>query len=269
MTSATGAISFDQVKAGLADKVRKLLAQAEDPGATPEEAQSFTAKAQQLMTKYAIDWALITDADRMEKVTQGGWRIEGPYAAHKVTLVNAIARANDCRAVYTDLAGGAKFMDVVGYPDDVDWVETLFRSLELQLTLALAAAMRVKPDRVHGRTYAVGFIQGYVHEVAERLRRARRDAVAAADAERARQAAASERLNGAGDGGSAPSSVALVLVAKAAQVDDEYRVRFPGARAVHRYTRLSNWSGWDPGRAAGARANLARGSVGSRRSLSA
>lgn len=261
MTSST---TFERVKADVAGKVRKLLAQAEDPAATPEEAQTFTAKAQQLMTKYAIDLAMVTDADRIDRVVQRGWRIDGPYAAHKVTLVNAVSRANDCRAVYTPLQGGARYIEVVGFPGDVEWVETLAASLVLQLTLVLAAAMRVKPERVHGRTFAVGFVEGFVHEVAQRLQQARRDAVAAADAERRRGTFAEDSLFSGQE-----KSVALVLVAKAGQVEDEFKVRFPGARSVSRYTRLSSWAGYEPGRSAGRRANLARGSVGSRRSLSA
>ena len=259
--------TFEKIKADVAEKVRKLLAQAEDPGATPEEAQTFTAKAQQLMTKYAIDLAMITDADRIDRVVQRGWKIEGPYAAHKVSLVNAVSRANDCRAIYASMPGGARYIEVLGFPTDVDWVETLSASLVLQLTIVLGAAMRGKPCRVHGRTFAVGFVEGFVHEVSQRLQQARREAVAAADAER-RRVGRPDGLFGRAGAGSAPSTE-LVLVAKAGQVADEFKVRFPDARTVSRYTRLSSWAGYQPGREAGRRANLARGAVGSRRSLSA
>ncbi|HEV2368891.1 MAG TPA: DUF2786 domain-containing protein [Acidimicrobiales bacterium] len=270
MTSSTGA-TFGKVKAELAEKVRKLLAQAEDPGATVEEAATFTAKAQQLMSKYAIDLAMVTDAERIDKVAERGWQIDGPYAAHKVSIVNAVSRANDCRAVYTNLDGGAKYVDVVGFPDDVDWVQTLSGSLALQMLSTMASARSQRPARVHGRTFAVGFAEGFVHEVSVRLQQARRHAMAAAAEDEERRRAA-----GAGVGGgtsvvaaSPRRSVELVLVAKGARVDDEYRVRFPHARSVSRYTRLTSWSGWEPGRAAGRRANLARGAVGDRRRLPA
>lgn len=268
MGSMTSSSTFEKVKADVAEKVRKLLAQAEDPGATPEEAQTFTAKAQQLMTKYAIDLAMITDADRIDRVVQRGWRIDGPYAAHKVSLVHAVSRANDCRAIYTTLDGGARYIELVGYPTDVDWVETLSASLVLQLTIALGAAARVKPSKVHGRTFAVGFVEGFVHEVSVRLQKARRDAVAAADAEHAARGWPDGLLFGE-RGSSAVPSAALVLVAKSGRVEDEFKVRFPDAHTVRRYTRLSSWAGYQPGRDAGRRANLARGSVGGRRSLTA
>lgn len=264
-TSAT----FEKVKADVAEKVRKLLAQAEDPGATPEEAQTFTAKAQQLMTKYAIDLAMITDAGRIDQVVERGWKIDGPYAAHKVSLVNAVSRANDCRAIYTTLDGGARYIEIVGFPSDVEWVQTLSASLVLQLTVVLAAAMRVKPARVHGRTFAVGFVEGFVQEVSARLHRARRDAVAAADAERMRNAWPDGSLFDTDGPRSNGRSVELVLVAKARRVEDEFKVRFPGARSVSRYTRLASWAGYGPGRDAGKRADLARGAVGARRGLTA
>ena len=265
----TTTAKFEKVKADVAEKVRKLLAQAEDPAATPEEAQTFTAKAQQLMTKYAIDLAMITDAERIDRVVERGWRIAGPYAAHKVSLVNAVSRANDCRAIYTSLDGGARYIEVVGFPGDVEWVETLSASLVLQLTVVLGAAMRVKPARVHGRTFAVGFVEGFVQEVSARLHKARREAVAAADAERSRAAWPDESLFASKQSRADGRSVELVLVAKARRVEDEFKVRFPGARSVSRYTRLSSWAGYAPGREAGRRANLARGSVGTRRGLKA
>ena len=45
------------------DKVRKLLAKAEDPACTPAEAEAFTAKAAELIAKYGVDSALLAAAD--------------------------------------------------------------------------------------------------------------------------------------------------------------------------------------------------------------
>jgi hypothetical protein len=245
---------FEKTKEEVADKVRKLLTQAEDPAATPEEAQTFTMKAQQLMTKYSIDQAMVLDADKSDKVVAKGWEIPGPYAGRKVSLVAAVARANDCRAIYTDLGGGRRHIEVVGYPTDVEWVETLSGSLDIQLAGALLSAMRAKPDGVHGRTFAVGFVQGFVTEIAARLANARQKAITDADAH-------SEPNS---------TSAALVLVGKGKRVDDEFKVRHPRAKTAYHSVRLQSWSGFAPGRAAGKQATLARGAVGgSRRRLSA
>ena len=256
---------FDKTRADVADKVRKLLAQAEDPAATAEEAQAFTMKAQQLMSKYSIELAMINDAADADRLVTHGWTVLGPYASHKVTLISSIARANDCRAIYTDLPLGHKRIDVVGYAADADWVETLSRSLELQLAAALADAARRKPRNVHGRTFAVGFIQGFVAEVSHRLHDARRQAVAAAEAARAEDAARRETMDAFLASTPPAQSVALVLVAKGQRVDREFEARYPGSRTVHSQVRLQSWSGYSPGREAGRRASLARGSVGGTR----
>ena len=255
--------TFRRTKQEVADKVRKLLAKAEDPAATVEEAESCTAKAQQLMTKYAIDLAMVADPARADRLTERGWIVNGPYAAHKVTIINAVARANDCRAIYAELQGGRKRIDVVGFAGDVEWVETLSRSLEVQLAGALMVAVRAKPADVHGRTYSVAFVQGFAVEIAARLQRARRAAVAEADA--ARRGTARDRMERGLAEEPAGPSVALVLVAKAARVEEEFLVRHPRARTVHRNVRLRSWSGWGPGRAAGRQASLARGAVGTGR----
>jgi len=246
--------TFRRAKLDVADKVRKLLNKAEDPAATAEEAEALTAKAQQLMTKYAIDLAMVADGARAEQFTERGWTVNGPYAAHKISIINAVARANDCRAIYTDLRGGRKRIDVVGYPTDVEWVETLSRSLEVQLAAALTAALRQKRPDVHGRTFSVAFVQGFATEISSRLQRARRAAVAEADAARATTMGADSN-----------PSAALVLVAKSERVEEEFMVRHPQARTVHRRVRLLSWSGYDPGRAAGRQATLARGAVGTGR----
>ncbi len=123
----------------------------------------------------------------------------------------------------------------------------------------MATAVRAKPAGVHGRTFSVAFVQGFAVEIAARLHRARQAAVAEADA--ARRATTEKHLR---DEPAAPSA-ALVLVAKAEQVEEEFMVRHPTARTVHRQIRLLSWSGYGPGRAAGRRASLARGAVGGRR----
>jgi hypothetical protein len=256
--------TFRRTKEQIADKVRKLLAQAEDRAATPEEAQSFTVKAQQLMTKYSIELAMVGDGREAHQLVEESWTVEGPHASHKIHMINAVARTNDCRSIYADLPHGRKRIQVVGYPVDVAWVQTLSRSLEIQLLGALASAARDKPADVHGRTFAVAFVQGFIAEVGGRLHRARQEAVDTA------QRASDQPASGETGGGHAATAVALVLVAKSRRVDDEFKVRHPRTRTVYSNVRLRSWSGYDPGRAAGRRASLARGSVGEpRRGLGA
>ena len=271
--TADPAAAVHKVKEELAEKVRKLLNQAEDPAATPDEAQAFTMKAQQMMTKYSIDLAMVAGQAETDRIVEDGWTVQNPYAVHKVSMINSVARVNDCRAIYADLAGGRKRIDIVGFPADVEWVRTLSMSLEVQLAGALAAAVTQKPPGVHGRTYSVAFVVGFANEVSRRLQQARRDAVASSEADQSRLRDGHTNrlaLEAGLEAEPAPPSVALVLVAKAARVDDDFKVRHPSTRSVSRQLRLRSWAGYSPGRAAGRRASLARGSIGgSRRSLSA
>ena len=69
-------------------RVRKLLAKAEAEGTTPDEAQSLTAKAAELMARYGIDRALLaaqqpeTDQPADRKIDIGNpWaRVQAPPA---------------------------------------------------------------------------------------------------------------------------------------------------------------------------------------------
>jgi hypothetical protein len=117
---------------------------------------------------------------------------------------------------------------------------------------------------VHGRTFAVGFVEGFTSEVNSRLQSARRSAVAAAEAaqDEERWRAARSAMDSAVQLEPPASSVALVLVAKTQRVDQEFKVRHPSTRTVHSRLRLQSWSGYGPGREAGRRASLARHSVG-------
>ena len=86
----------------LLDRVRKLLAKAEDEGCTQAEAEALTAKAAELMARYGIDRALLgalhpeTDrpADRM-------FGFERPWADVKAHLLAAVATALRCQCVQT------------------------------------------------------------------------------------------------------------------------------------------------------------------------
>ena len=102
------------------------------------EAETFTAKAQDLMTRHAIDEALLRAAgDGPIEIRGVRVHIHNPYAAEKVQLLNQVARANRARAVWNKPLG---LVTVLGTPVDVDQVEMLFTSLLIQATRAMAEA---------------------------------------------------------------------------------------------------------------------------------
>ncbi len=115
-------------------RIRALLAKAEATG-FPEEAEALTTKAQELMARHTIDEALLA-ARTHSRETPGACRIgvEPPYEGAKAVLLDAVASANRCRAVWNEDLG---FSTVVGFEPDLDAVELLFTSLLVQGTTAM------------------------------------------------------------------------------------------------------------------------------------
>ena len=133
-------------------RVTALLAKAEST-TYPDEAEALTGKAQELMTRHAIDVAAV-EAERGGGARTSGRRvgIDDPYARARVTLLSEVARANRCRAVWSR---GLGFATVFGDEGDLDAVEVLYTSLLVQATRAMVVA-RAPGSGVGGRAGAVG-----------------------------------------------------------------------------------------------------------------
>ncbi len=182
-------------------RIRGLLAKAESTQ-FPDEAESLTAKAQELMTRHAVD-AAILEADRPAEghaVDTRRVHVRDPYVRAKMQLLAAVAEANDVRLVWYP---GLGIANLVGVGSDVAAVELLFTSLLLQVAQALTAAERPLGRRSASRSFRRAFLLGYAHRIGERLQAARRRATAEAVAEhdvdllpvlRSRQAAVEQRV---------------------------------------------------------------------------
>ena len=241
------------------DTIRGLLAKAE---ATefPEEAEAFFAKASELISRWAIDEALLwagADASGREQPDELQLVVHTPYLPQKAVLVGAVAQANNCRAVR--LVGGAgarsEIISIVGFPTDLRWVETLVTSLLVQLTSAMLAKCPAGTSASATASWRRSFIIGYAEEVGSRLEMDR--ATAAARAPRPEPAAATPA--------EAPS-VALVLASRSAEVDDDFRRRHPHVRSGWASSGRSA-AGRRAGRQAGREASLSRNGLTGRRSL--
>ena len=81
--------------------IRGLLAKAEATD-FPEEAEAFFAKASELISRWAIDEAMLWNgADRSgrEQPDELQLVVHSPYLAQKAVLIGCVARANGCQAV--------------------------------------------------------------------------------------------------------------------------------------------------------------------------
>jgi hypothetical protein len=149
-------------------RIRALLAKAEATG-YPEEAEALSAKAQELMARHSVDEALLA-AHAPSPDTPGACRIgvDAPYEQAKAVLLDAVATANHCRAVWNEPLG---FSTVVGFEADLEAVELLYASLLVQATTAMtkAEAAQRAGGRRRTKTFRQSFLAAYAHRVGARL----------------------------------------------------------------------------------------------------
>jgi len=221
------------------DRVRALLAKAESTSFA-EEAETYSAKAQELMARYSIDYALLSaGAARHDEPAGRRIGIDNPYEAQKSLLLGAVAGANRCRTVWSEDLG---FVTVLGFPFDLDGVELLFTSLLVQATGAMVAAgsRRDAYGRSSTRSFRQSFLTAYAQRIGERLTAATEDVTEQAGRDAADRPAAKGLLP--------------VLASREAKVGAFVDEIFSGL--VSKPVTVSNREGWESGRAAADRAHL-------------
>ncbi|TCO58271.1 DUF2786 domain-containing protein [Actinocrispum wychmicini] len=213
-------------------RVRGLLAKAESTqfGA---EAEALSAKAQELMNRYAFERALVdADSERLPEAASIRLWLDNPYVEAKANLVAAIASANRCRSVFYAKIG---FVALVGEEMDLEITELLATSLLVQATRAMIAegSHTTRSGTSRTRSFRRSFLIAYAVRVGERLEKA---------SARAHDPAEDARL-------------LPVLANRSRLVDETFQTMF--SRTVERTTSVTNGAGWQAGRAAADRADLA------------
>lgn len=244
--------------------IRALLAKAE---ATeyPDEAEAFFAKASELISRWAIDEAMLwagANKDGREQPDELQLLLHAPYLPQKAVLVGAVASAHGCRAVriVSPPGVGTEIMSVVGFPSELRWVDTLVTSLLVQLTSAMLARCPRGVSASASASWRRSFIVGFAEEVGRRLEADR--AAAAAERDTAAEQHPPGGSAGGPNGSQAPSA-ALVLASRADEVDADLRRRHPRLRSSWASSGRSA-SGRREGRVAGREASLSRHGIGSR-----
>ncbi|MFJ2893816.1 DUF2786 domain-containing protein [Streptomyces sp. NPDC087218] len=228
-------------------RIRALLAKAEATG-FPEEAEALTTKAQELMARHSIDEALLAARTHSEEAP-GACRVgvDAPYDTAKAILLDAVASANRCRAVWNSDLG---FSTVVGFEPDLDAVELLYTSLLVQGTVAMtkAEAGQRAGGRKRTKTFRQSFLMAYAQRLGNRL---------AADTARVTAAAEAEAGTGSGaaDGGGGDPQLLPVLAARDMAVTDTAERMFPRTTTT-RVRGVTDLDGWNHGTAAADRARM-------------
>ncbi|NEB00687.1 DUF2786 domain-containing protein [Streptomyces sp. SID13726] len=210
-------------------RIRALLAKAEATD-YPAEAEALTERAQQLMARHSVDEALL-DARAPSKDAPGACRIgvEPPYEQAKAVLLDAVATANHCRAVWNEPFG---FSTVVGFEADLEVVELLYTSLlvQAQSAMAKAEAAQRAGGRKRTKTFRQSFLAAYAHRVGDRLRAAAETPVT--------------------------DDLLPVLASRAVAVTDHTDRMFPRTTTT-RLRGVSDEAGWTEGAEAADRAQVA------------
>jgi hypothetical protein len=208
-------------------KVRALLAKAESTE-FPEESEALTAKAQELISAYALDELAAqayAGSPGEQLIVRRIW-LDAPYVSAKSMLVHAVAEANHCSSVFSK---GLGFVTLVGRPTDVDATELLITSLLVQADRAMLLYPGRNGSSAPSRTasFRRAFLISYADRIGERLRDSAADSLAT-------------------------SGRSSELVPVLAQVDEQVQAAtdqlFPNL--VERSVRISNAQGWAAGRAA-------------------
>jgi uncharacterized protein DUF2786 len=219
-------------------RIRALLAKAESTD-FPEEAEALSNKAQELMTRFSLDRALLdadveVGTDRLGGASARRIWLEAPYVSAKSLLANAVARANRCRLVSSEKIG---FVTAIGAEVDLALVEILTTSLLLQANRAMLAhgSQAGHYGRSRTRSWRQSFLVSYATRIGQRL----------AETSASAQASVSEQHS---------SRLLPALVAREQQVDALFTQLFP--RIVERSVSVSNADGWTAGKLAADLANL-------------
>ena len=236
--TAVRPVQTSRVDARLLDRVRALLAKAESTE-YPAEAEAYMAKAQELVTRHSLDEALLAATGGSAAVVPFARRIgvDHPYEGEKASLLDAVARANRCHAVWSPELG---FATVFGFDADIDAVDLLYTSLLVQAnrTMAQAEPAGGKSGRARLKAFRQSFLVAFAVRIGERLANAAQAALT--------QAAAAE-VSG--------SDLLPVLASRDEQVRETMQKVFPRTLKA-RGGRVDSREGWDSGREAADRAAL-------------
>lgn len=216
------------------ERIRKLLAKAEDPAVTEAEAEAYNQKAAELVARYGIDQAMLAAAGAStDEIGTLKIPMNDPYSRDKASLLTSVAYPMRCRTLLHRYGQKVESVTVFGYHSDLGRVELLFTSLLLQATTQLT---RVRPGGFFPgeslAAYRRTWLHGFARAVYDRLSNAEQEAVRTA----------------------VQGSAELVVRDRAQMVQHAFDTEFGDLRSAA--PRRLSGSGYLDGHDAGTKANL-------------
>lgn len=160
------------------ERIRRLLALAEDPASSENEAMLAFDRAKRLMDEYAIsEWMLHEDTRGKEPVVEREVRFERRESVNRfrVTLAGIVAGANRCRTYWSGHRAGNNMTVPVsvtfyGVESDVRMAEALWTSMELRRSAGWRKALNEYAHENGWRPAAASWRNGYYTAFQDRIR---------------------------------------------------------------------------------------------------
>jgi hypothetical protein len=189
--NAKTARSTANEKAKIKERVAKLLAQAEGSGVTKEEAQTFAAKAAELLARYGLDAATVRaeKGQKAEAVTRYDFTVSGQgwHGKARASLVYSVAEAYGCEVctIGNKMDGKDRLVAMIGTTSMIEALKILLPSILLQAeTSGVKAAKEhmaqagafidtAANKNIQRRTFLRSYLEGYGMGVAEKITNSR------------------------------------------------------------------------------------------------
>lgn len=246
-----------------AERVEHMLRLAENAG-TPEEAQTFTDRAQAAMQEHMITEELLAKV-RGEQlpdfITEEEISYTGIFQTALMGVGSAVAQENNLKTLQQsmkDTKPTRTVLYLIGFKSDIDRVHLLNASIQIQLQRALAAWWATQDTSWMGkmqqfkarREFMLGFAQG----VTVKLRAARHAS---------EQAAQEAEVKRTGDVEAATMSVQLVVQTRQEQVNEWYdRTYGETTRKITRRYQSGGYTARNAGMSAGRQADTGQPTLG-------
>lgn len=156
------------------ERVRRLLAIANDPAASDNEQRIALEQAQRLMDKHAIEeWQLEKNHDDVEIIKRRIRLNANPCNRYMVELANIVARGNRCRASYGCRRAGngrdvISAITIYGTRGDVDKTEAIWTAMETSRAAMWRERARATPHAKANAAWRNGYYRGFQEEIARR-----------------------------------------------------------------------------------------------------
>jgi hypothetical protein len=164
--------TFDREK--YVEKIRLLLAKAEKTD-NKDEAETFFAKAQDLMNKWEVEEAELRDSKQAGPID---WNIVSrsyplsSYSPNQDSLaMQCVARGMGLRAYQKPYVRGCQKAETVvfGTAEDLDRFDMMWASINVQMVRAMKREEDSRWNRNQQRSFRLGFKVGFGQRVGERI----------------------------------------------------------------------------------------------------